>query len=254
MLLLTFRVAQDLYAVDAARVAEVVPRVEPRPIPRTPAFLAGLFGYRGRVVPAIDLGLLLGNGPSPGRLSTRVILVEARRAGGVNPLSSSPPVLRGSRRGFPEPGRSDTEPPSIPPEYRGDVIEDRGFTPPARQDTRQETPSARQMPLLLGLIAEQVNDVIRVDQDGIVFPSMRLDDAPYLGAMIQVDSHAQSLAQMIDVDWVLPPALRDALFGGWEKTDEHAETSPDADRGEAENAAETGVESKSELDLGVAAR
>ena len=102
MLLLTFRVAQDLYAVDVTRVVEVVPRVDPRPIPRTPPFLAGLFGYRGRVVPAIDMGLLLGKACAPARLSTRVILVEARdarsggqdraprRAGGVSPLSSEP--------------------------------------------------------------------------------------------------------------------------------------------------------------------
>lgn len=196
MLLLTFRVAQDLYAVDVARVAEVVPQIEPRPIPRTPAFLTGLFGYRGRVVPSIDLGLLLGKAPSPGRLSTRVILVEARDAR---------------------------------PEGRGD-------------------------PLLLGLIAEQVNDVIRVDQAKVVFPSMRLDAAPYLGAMVQVDGNAQSLAQLIDVDWILPPALREALFGGWEKTDEHADSSPTAVGDVVENATATEDESKSEIAHGVAVR
>jgi chemotaxis-related protein WspB len=192
MLLLTFRIAQDLYAVDVARVVGVIPRIEPRPIPRTPAFLAGLFGYRGRVVPAVDLGLLLGKAPSPGRLSTRVILVETG-------------------------------------------------------DASDRASPARRTPLLLGLIAEQVDDVVRVDRDQVVFPSMRLDDARFLGAMVRVDSQAQSLAQMIEVDWVLPPALREALFGGWEKTDEQAER-------DAEEQAEAEDESPAGAGRGVAVR
>ena len=65
MLLLVFRVAGDAYAVEAARVVEVVPRVELRALPHAPEALAGLFRYRGRMVPVIDLGVLLGTGPVP---------------------------------------------------------------------------------------------------------------------------------------------------------------------------------------------
>src|SRR3954451_8554304 len=68
MLLLTFRVSDDLYAVAAERVVEVVPRVELRPIPHAPACLAGLFNYRGKAVPVIDLGILLGSTPCLERL------------------------------------------------------------------------------------------------------------------------------------------------------------------------------------------
>jgi chemotaxis-related protein WspB len=71
-----FRVAEDLYAVAAERVVEVVPRVELRPIPHAPAWLAGLFNYRGKAIPVIDLGLLLGSAPCVERLDTRAILVE----------------------------------------------------------------------------------------------------------------------------------------------------------------------------------
>lgn len=74
MLLLVFRIAGQAYAVEAARVVEVVPRVELRTVPHAPEPLAGLFRYRGRMVPVIDLGILLGNGPSPAVLSTRIIL------------------------------------------------------------------------------------------------------------------------------------------------------------------------------------
>jgi chemotaxis-related protein WspB len=86
MLLLVFRVADDTYAVDAGRVVEVVPRVALRTLPHAPEALAGVFRYRGRVVPVVDLGVLLGVGACPVRLSTRIILVDdrpqARQRGG----------------------------------------------------------------------------------------------------------------------------------------------------------------------------
>jgi chemotaxis-related protein WspB len=78
MLLLIFRAGagKSLYALDAGRVVEVVPRVALRPIPRAPAFLSGLLDYRGRVVPVIDFGVVIGEAASLPRLSTRIILVE----------------------------------------------------------------------------------------------------------------------------------------------------------------------------------
>jgi chemotaxis-related protein WspB len=78
MLLLTFRAAENLYAVDVTRVVEVVPRVELRRLPHAPAYLTGLFDYRGAVVPVIDLAILLGLDPCRDRLSTRIILVDLR--------------------------------------------------------------------------------------------------------------------------------------------------------------------------------
>src|SRR5271170_2284779 len=77
MLLLTFTAGANRYAVDVARVVELIPRVELRPVPHAPAFLAGLLGYRGKVVPVVDLGVLLDAPPCPDRLSTRIILVNA---------------------------------------------------------------------------------------------------------------------------------------------------------------------------------
>jgi chemotaxis-related protein WspB len=76
MLLLTFTVGANRYAVDVTTVVELVPRVELQLIPHSPAFLAGLLGYRGKVVPVIDLGLLLDVGACRDCLSTRIILVN----------------------------------------------------------------------------------------------------------------------------------------------------------------------------------
>ena len=76
MLLLTFTAGPNRYAVDVRRVVEVVPRVELQSVPHAPAILAGLLEYRGKVVPVIELGLLLGTRPSQDCLSTRIILVH----------------------------------------------------------------------------------------------------------------------------------------------------------------------------------
>lgn len=83
MLVLTFQVAGMAYAVAAARVVEVVPRVELRPLPHAPAHLVGLLRYRGGAVPVVDLGLLLGSARCRERLDTRIILVHAGPAAGA---------------------------------------------------------------------------------------------------------------------------------------------------------------------------
>ncbi len=82
MLLLTFTVAGEPYALDVASVVELVPRVPLRAVPHAPAYLVGLLEYRGEVVPVIDLGLLLASTPSGERLSTRIILVAAAQGKG----------------------------------------------------------------------------------------------------------------------------------------------------------------------------
>jgi chemotaxis-related protein WspB len=78
MLLLTFQADESLYAVDVTRVVEVVPRVNLRRLPHAPDFLAGVFDYRGIVVPVIDLGTLLGSAACRSLLSTRIVLVDSR--------------------------------------------------------------------------------------------------------------------------------------------------------------------------------
>jgi chemotaxis-related protein WspB len=78
MLLLTLQADESLYAVDVARVVEVVPRVNLRRLPHAPVCLAGVFDYRGIIVPVIDLGILLGSAPCRSLLSTRIVLVDSR--------------------------------------------------------------------------------------------------------------------------------------------------------------------------------
>jgi len=76
MQLLTFTVAREAYAIESRKVIEVLPLVPARPIPRTPAYVRGIFTYRGGLVPLVDLGLRLADRAPEERLSTRVIVVE----------------------------------------------------------------------------------------------------------------------------------------------------------------------------------
>ncbi len=80
MQLLTFTVGGETYAVESRRVVEVLPLVPARPIPQTPAWVRGVFTYRGAIVPLLDLAILLGVRAPAERLSTRVIVVEGGAA------------------------------------------------------------------------------------------------------------------------------------------------------------------------------
>ncbi|MCE9562056.1 MAG: chemotaxis protein CheW [Planctomycetes bacterium] len=75
MLALMFQVGRDTVAVDVRRVREVVPRVQLSAVNGGPAWMAGVFVYRGQVVPVVDLHKLTGAGECPPHLSSRIILL-----------------------------------------------------------------------------------------------------------------------------------------------------------------------------------
>jgi chemotaxis-related protein WspB len=75
-LFLVFRIGNERYALQAIEVAEVLPRLPLKPIARAPAWVAGVFAYRGAVVPVIDLSALTFGEPAQARTSTRLVLVH----------------------------------------------------------------------------------------------------------------------------------------------------------------------------------
>jgi chemotaxis-related protein WspB len=81
MLLLKFEIATVAYAIDSACIEEVVPWVQLRQVPHAPAYLPGVFHYRGKVIPVVDVGLLLGQEAALNRLSTRIIVVRITQNG-----------------------------------------------------------------------------------------------------------------------------------------------------------------------------
>jgi chemotaxis-related protein WspB len=76
MLFVVFKLGDEHYALEAARVVEVVPLLDFKPVPLAPEYVAGVFNYRGRPVPALDLCQLTLHRPAAERLSTRIIIVR----------------------------------------------------------------------------------------------------------------------------------------------------------------------------------
>jgi chemotaxis-related protein WspB len=66
----------------------LVPRVALRTMPKAPVAVAGVFTYRGAIVPVIDLSLLLGSAASAVRLSTRIAVVNVS-VGTASPIRSN---------------------------------------------------------------------------------------------------------------------------------------------------------------------
>ncbi|MCT7981426.1 chemotaxis protein CheW [Laspinema sp. C5] len=76
MLMLLFYVGPDRYALGCSQVVEVIPLVELRKLYHAPEYMAGLFNYRGSIVPVLDLCHLIQGSGSGNCLSTRIILVN----------------------------------------------------------------------------------------------------------------------------------------------------------------------------------
>ncbi|MGC5702242.1 purine-binding chemotaxis protein CheW [Pseudomonas sp. NFXW11] len=80
-LFLVFHIGQERYALQAVDVVEVLPRLPLKPIAQAPSWVAGVFAYRGAVVPVIDLCQLTFERPAQLRTSTRLVLVHYRGDG-----------------------------------------------------------------------------------------------------------------------------------------------------------------------------
>ncbi len=76
MLVLLFHLGDIMYTMKCDRVREVAPIVKLKEVPHAPVYVAGLFNYRGVIVPVIDLRRLIQGQPCEMRMSTRVILVD----------------------------------------------------------------------------------------------------------------------------------------------------------------------------------
>ncbi len=76
MTALTIRLEDELFAVEASRVREILDLVPITEVPNSPTFAAGLINVRGRVVPLADLRVMFGmDRPEPDE-DTRIVVME----------------------------------------------------------------------------------------------------------------------------------------------------------------------------------
>ncbi len=66
MLTLLFNLGKDSFAVDSARVVEVIPSINLKKLAQAPVHVAGVFDYRGKIVPVVDLCRLIYRNESAG--------------------------------------------------------------------------------------------------------------------------------------------------------------------------------------------
>ena len=86
MLFVLFQLGNDRYALEAKRVVEVVPLLALKKIPQSPKGVAGIFIYRGRPVPALDLCELTFGRTAQERMSTRIIVINCAEKDGPDQL------------------------------------------------------------------------------------------------------------------------------------------------------------------------
>ena len=77
-LFLVFYIGDERYALAATDVVEVLPRLPLKPIAQAPAWVAGVFAYRDRMIPVIDISAMTFGTEAVARTSTRLVLVKYR--------------------------------------------------------------------------------------------------------------------------------------------------------------------------------
>ncbi len=78
---LTFKLDNEIFALDVATVREVLDFTSLTRIPRTPEFMRGVINLRGSVVPVVDLRLAFGMSATEKTVNTCIIVVEVALGG-----------------------------------------------------------------------------------------------------------------------------------------------------------------------------
>ncbi len=73
---LTFKLGDEIFALDVAKVREVLDFTSVTRVPRTPAFMRGVINLRGSVVPVVDLRLTFGMTSTQKTVNTCIVVVE----------------------------------------------------------------------------------------------------------------------------------------------------------------------------------
>ena len=73
---LTFKLADELFALNISKVREVLDFTEATKVPRMPDFMNGVINLRGSVVPVVDLHRQFGLPPTEKTVNTCIIIAE----------------------------------------------------------------------------------------------------------------------------------------------------------------------------------
>ncbi len=85
---LTFKLADEVFALDVAKVREILEITSITKIPQTPEFMRGVINLRGSVVPVIDMRLKFGMSATEQTVNTCIIVVEVTLEGETTVLGA----------------------------------------------------------------------------------------------------------------------------------------------------------------------
>ncbi|MGD9506194.1 MAG: chemotaxis protein CheW [Syntrophobacteraceae bacterium] len=80
---LTFKLGEEVFALDIAKVREVLDFTTVTKVPQTPDFMLGVINLRGSVVPVVDMRLKFGLSGMEKTVNTCIIIVEVEMDGEV---------------------------------------------------------------------------------------------------------------------------------------------------------------------------
>ncbi len=73
---LTFKLGEEVFALQVANVREILEFIPITKVPRTPDFMTGVINLRGSVVPVMDMRLKFGMSETEKTVNTCIIVVE----------------------------------------------------------------------------------------------------------------------------------------------------------------------------------
>ena len=126
MLFLLFQIGSVRYALEASRVVEVIPLLDLKPVPQAPRGIAGMFNYRGQIVPALDLSEITTGTRAAERLSTRILVLRIAVPGRGERLlgliaERATTMLRKEPEEFVDPGLAPDSPTNLGPASARDL-------------------------------------------------------------------------------------------------------------------------------------
>jgi len=85
---LTFKLDEEVFALDVAKVREILEYNSVTKVPQTPEFMRGVINLRGSVVPVIDMRLKFGMSATEQTVNTCIIVVEVNMEGETSVLGA----------------------------------------------------------------------------------------------------------------------------------------------------------------------
>jgi purine-binding chemotaxis protein CheW len=120
---ITFKLGDELFAIDVARVREVLDLTEITRVPTAPPYMRGVVNVRGSAVPVVDLRSKFGLPPTADTVNTRIVVLELELDGETTVVGG----LADSVHEVLELEKSQIrEPPRIAMRWRADMIEGLG--------------------------------------------------------------------------------------------------------------------------------